>query len=93
MKHPAVRLSAFFFLLTIVASAQDVASFEKRTTVKKFSNGLTLSPDQSLLYVADTKTHWVYSYQIKADGSLGFKQKYYHLHVPDTADDSGGATA
>jgi len=42
MKHPAVRLSAFFFLLTIVASAQDVASFEKRTTVKKFPNGLTV---------------------------------------------------
>ncbi len=42
MKHPAVRLSALFFLLTIVASAQDVASFEKRTTVKKFPNGLTV---------------------------------------------------
>jgi gluconolactonase len=55
----------------------------------KFSNGITLSPDQSLLYVADTKTHWVYSYQIKDDGSLTNKQKYYHLHVPDTADDSG----
>jgi sugar lactone lactonase YvrE len=55
----------------------------------KFSNGITLSPDQSLLYVADTKTHWVYSYQIKEDGTLTNKQKYYHLHVPDTADDSG----
>jgi gluconolactonase len=55
----------------------------------KFSNGITLSPDQSLLYVDDTRTHWVYSYQIKADGTLGFKQRYYHLHVPDTADDSG----
>lgn len=55
----------------------------------KFSNGLTLSPDQSLLYVADSRTHWVYSYQIASDGTLGFKQRYYHLHVPDTADDSG----
>jgi hypothetical protein len=27
--------------------------------------------------------------QIQADGSLAHKQKYYHLHVPDTADDSG----
>ena len=36
----------------------------------KFSNGVTLSPDQSLLYVADSKTHWVYSYQIGADGVL-----------------------
>lgn len=55
----------------------------------KFSNGLTLSPDQSLLYVADSRSHWVYSYQVQADGSLINKQKYYHLHMPDTADDSG----
>lgn len=55
----------------------------------KFSNGLTLSPDQSLLYVADSRTHWVYSYQVKPDGSLAYKQRYYHLHVPDTADESG----
>jgi len=55
----------------------------------RFSNGITLSPDQSLLYVADSRTHWVYSYQVQADGSLINKQKYYHLHMPDTADDSG----
>ncbi|AMV21912.1 SMP-30/gluconolactonase/LRE family protein [Planctomyces sp. SH-PL14] len=55
----------------------------------KFSNGLTTSPDQSLLYVADSRSHWVYSYQIQADGSLKDKQKYYHLHVHDRDDDSG----
>src|SRR5262249_41741602 len=55
----------------------------------RFANGVTLSPDQSLLYVADTRTHWVYSYQVQPDGSLTNKQKYNHLHVPDTADDSG----
>lgn len=55
----------------------------------KFANGLCLSPDQSLLYVADSRSHWVYSYQVQPDGSLAHKQKYYHLHVPDTADDSG----
>ncbi len=55
----------------------------------KFANGITLSPDQTLLYVADSRTHWVYSYQVQADGSLKYKQKYYHLHMPDTADDSG----
>jgi sugar lactone lactonase YvrE/enterochelin esterase-like enzyme len=55
----------------------------------RFSNGLTLSPDQSLLYVADSRTHWVYSYQIRPDGTLAYKQRYFHLHVPDTADDSG----
>ena len=64
---------------------------EKRVVDKglKFANGITLSPDQSLLYVADFGSHWVYSYQIQPDGSLEHKQKYYHLHVPDTADDSG----
>lgn len=55
----------------------------------KFSNGLTVSPDQTLLYVADSRSHWVYSYQIQPDGSLAHKQRYYHLHMPDTADDSG----
>jgi gluconolactonase len=55
----------------------------------KFSNGVTLSPDQSLLYVAESRSHWVYSYQIQPDGSLAYKQRYYHLHVPDSADDSG----
>ncbi|MBX9584072.1 MAG: SMP-30/gluconolactonase/LRE family protein [Gemmataceae bacterium] len=54
-----------------------------------FANGITLSPDQSLLYVDDLRSHWVYSYQVQPDGSLAQKQKFYHLHVPDTADDSG----
>jgi sugar lactone lactonase YvrE/enterochelin esterase-like enzyme len=55
----------------------------------KFPNGVTTSPDQTLLYVAEMLSHWVWSYQIQPDGSLKFKQRYYHLHVPDTADDSG----
>jgi gluconolactonase len=55
----------------------------------RFANGITLSPDQSLLYVADYASHWVYSYQVQPDGSLAYKQRYYHLHAPDTADDSG----
>jgi gluconolactonase len=54
----------------------------------RFSNGVTLSPDQTLLYVADKFSHWVYSYQIRPDGSLTAKQKYYHLHMLDTADDA-----
>ena len=55
----------------------------------KFANGICCSPDQSLLYVADSRTHWVYSYQIQADGSLAHKQKYFHLHVRDVDEDSG----
>jgi gluconolactonase len=55
----------------------------------KYSNGIVLSPDQSLLYVADYASHWVYSYQVQPDGTLAHKQKYYHLHAPDNADDAG----
>jgi gluconolactonase len=54
----------------------------------KFPNGITTSPDQTLLYVAESRTHWVWSYQIQADGSLKHKQKYFHLHAPDTADEA-----
>lgn len=54
-----------------------------------FSNGITLSPDQTLLYAADSHSHWVYSYQIKTDGSLAYKQRYYWLHSPDKLDWSG----
>jgi sugar lactone lactonase YvrE/enterochelin esterase-like enzyme len=54
----------------------------------KYANGVTLSPDQTLLYVADYRSHWVYSYFIKPDGSLDNKQRFYWLHVPDTSDQS-----
>jgi sugar lactone lactonase YvrE len=54
-----------------------------------FPNGIALSPDQTLLYVADSRSHWVYSYQVQADGSLAHKQKFFHLHVPDTAENAG----
>jgi gluconolactonase len=52
----------------------------------KYANGITLSPDQTLLYVDDYRSHWVYSYQLQADGTPRFKQQYYWLHVPDTVD-------
>jgi gluconolactonase len=53
-----------------------------------FANGVTLSPDQTLLYVADYRSHWVYSYQIQPDGSLQYKQRYYWLHEYDPIDAS-----
>src|SRR5581483_2657685 len=55
----------------------------------KYANGITLSPDQSLLYVADYRSHWVYSFVIQPDGSLADKQKYYWLEQRDVDDDSG----
>jgi gluconolactonase len=67
------------------------ASGEKKVvdTGLGYSNGITLSPDQTLLYVDDSRSHWVYSYRIQADGTLQYKQRYYWLHVSDAADDSG----
>jgi gluconolactonase len=52
----------------------------------RYSNGIALSPDQSLLYVADYRSHWVYSYVIQPDGTLAHKQRFYWLLQPDTAD-------
>jgi gluconolactonase len=51
--------------------------------------GVTLSPDQTLLYVNDARSHWVYSYQVQSDGTLLHKQRYYWLHSPDTEDATG----
>ncbi len=67
------------------------ASGDKRVVDSglRWCSGITLSTDQSLLYVADARSHWVYSYQVQADGSLLDKQRYYWLHVPDGEDDSG----
>jgi predicted Zn-dependent peptidase len=42
MKHLTLRTVVVLFLLSSFALAQDVASFEKRITVKKLPNGLTL---------------------------------------------------
>src|SRR5579864_331983 len=45
MKTQVIRLSALsilLFLFFAVAGAQDIASFEKRITVKKLPNGLTV---------------------------------------------------
>jgi len=55
----------------------------------RFCNGITLSADQSQLYVDDSFSHWVYSYVIRPDGTLADKQKFGHLHDPDYADYSG----
>ncbi len=52
-------------------------------------NGVVLSPDQSLLLVADTAGQFVYSFQIQPDGGLINKQPYFHLHLADGSTQSG----
>ena len=42
MKCRALRTLTFFVALSAIAFAQDLASFEKRITVKKLANGLTV---------------------------------------------------
>lgn len=54
-----------------------------------FPNGVRLTPDQSLLLVADMKGQFVWSYHINADGMLAARQPYHHLRIPDGATESG----
>jgi gluconolactonase len=51
--------------------------------------GIVLTPDQSLLLVADAKGVFVYSFQRQADGTLSYKQPYFHLHVHEGETESG----
>lgn len=53
-----------------------------------FANGLTLSPDQTQLFITESTSHWIWAYNIKADGTLQFKQKYGWLHEPDTGENA-----
>jgi sugar lactone lactonase YvrE len=52
-------------------------------------NGILLTPDQSLLLVADTAGQFVYSFQIQPDGSLAHKQRFFWLHLADGSTQSG----
>lgn len=54
----------------------------------KFANGLCLSPDQAQLYVTESASHWVWVFQVQADGTLKHKQKYGWLHVRDADDNA-----
>jgi gluconolactonase len=53
-----------------------------------FPTGVTLSSDQSLLLVADGRSHWIYSFQVGPEGSLRFGQRFHCLHMPERADDA-----
>jgi sugar lactone lactonase YvrE/enterochelin esterase-like enzyme len=48
-------------------------------------NGVLFSPDQTLLYVSDYIGQLSWVFQIQPDGSLAHKQRYFYLHLPDSA--------
>jgi gluconolactonase len=54
----------------------------------KFTNGLTLTPDQTQLYVAESASHWIWIYTVMPDGALINKQRYGWLHTPDDQDNA-----
>jgi sugar lactone lactonase YvrE len=54
----------------------------------KYANGITLTPDQTQMYVTESTTHWIWVYQIQPDGMLANKQHYGWLHVPDTEENA-----
>ena len=58
----------------------------------KHPTGIALSPDGLWLAVMESRTHWGYSYRVKADGTVELKQQFYWAHVPDWADDSGAGS-
>jgi sugar lactone lactonase YvrE/enterochelin esterase-like enzyme len=53
----------------------------------RFATGILVTADHSLLFAAEGHTHWIYSYQIAPDGMLINKQRYYWLHVAESASD------
>jgi len=46
-------------------------------------NGVRLSPDHSLLMVADSVTRWVWSFQIQPDGQLAHGYAFHRLEMED----------
>jgi gluconolactonase len=51
-----------------------------------------LSPDNLWLVVAESKTHWGYSYRVRSDGGVDSKQRFYWFHEPDDADASSAGS-
>ena len=55
-----------------------------------YPNGIRTSPDQSLLWVSDTRSKWVWSFQIQPDGSLADGVPFSRLETWDADSWSGG---
>lgn len=55
----------------------------------EFPNGVAVSPDQSLLFAADFRSKWIWSFQIQPDGRLANGQAFYRMETPDETGQSG----
>ncbi len=54
----------------------------------EFPNGIVTTADQAFVWVADSRSSFVYSYQRQADGKLTHSQRYGYLHCPDAESES-----
>lgn len=51
-----------------------------------FPNGVRFSADERMLFVADSATRWVWSFEVQPDGSLANGEPFYRLELPLTGD-------
>lgn len=51
-----------------------------------FPNGIRFSADERMLYVADSATRWVWSFEVSPDGSLANGEPFYRLELPLAGD-------
>jgi sugar lactone lactonase YvrE len=54
-------------------------------------NGMSLSPDQSIIYISDPKGRWVWPYQVQADGMPGNEEPFFRMETPDESSESGAS--
>ena len=52
----------------------------------QFPNGVRFSADERMLFVADSASRWVWSYEVQPDGSLANGEPFYRLELPLAGD-------
>ncbi|HSU57949.1 MAG TPA: SMP-30/gluconolactonase/LRE family protein [Bryobacteraceae bacterium] len=52
----------------------------------QFPNGIRFSADERMLFVADSATRWIWSFQVQPDGSLENGEPFYRLELPLSGD-------
>jgi len=55
----------------------------------EFPNGMGLSPDGSILYVANTRGKYLLAYDVNEDGTLSNKRNFTHMEIPVDGQESG----